>query len=108
MSHSPDYGWRGHHPTSTMTDLQWVRHLLQFPIVTWHHPPLNHDEVWRSHPQDLAFYDLGSPQVLVAAGGGVNERVQDWIVDVERQFAEHLASVDLRLHSSKNTEVCSR
>ena len=58
---------------------------------------------WRSkyetYPQDLAYYNLGGPQVPVAGGGGVNERVQDWNVDVERQFAEYLASVDPRFYS---------
>ena len=43
--------------------------------------------------QDLAYYDQQQP----GAGAGVNERVREWMLDVERQQAEP----DQRSHSSK-------
>merc|ERR1719232_1190561 len=61
-----------------------------------------------TYHQDLAYYDLGGPQVPVNNNSGVNERVRDWIVDVERQSAEHLAPMDQRSHSSKNTKTSPR
>ena len=47
----------------------------------------------------LRTWPTTTSEVPTAAGGGVNERVRDWNVDVERQFAEYLASVDPRFYS---------
>ena len=54
--------------------------------------------------QDLDYCDFGDPQASVAAGGGVDERVRDWIVDVERQSSEHLTPMDK--YSQKTSSKC--
>merc|ERR1719312_1745018 len=68
-------------------------------------PPPRRSVAPQSHPrrggpvyqQDLAYYDLGGPTPAPAPGAGVNERVREWMLDVERQSAD----TDQRSHSSK-------
>ena len=47
--------------------------------------------------QDLAYYDLGPGAGPVIPGSGVNQRVREWMLDVER----HSVELDQRSHSSK-------
>ena len=49
--------------------------------------------------QDLAYYDLGQGAHQAPPGPGVNERVREWMLDVERQSVE--TTQDQRSHSSK-------
>ena len=49
--------------------------------------------------QDLAYYDLGQGSHPAPPGPGVNERVREWMLDVERQSVE--TGQDQRSHSSK-------
>jgi len=70
-------------------------------------PPPRRSVAPQGHPrrggpvyqQDLAYYDLGGPgpAQAPAPGAGVNERVREWMLDVERQSAD----TDQRSHSSK-------
>ena len=50
--------------------------------------------------QDLAYYDLGSAGHSAPPGAGVNERVREWMLDVERQQSVEVGQ-DQRSHSSK-------
>ena len=51
--------------------------------------------------QDLAYYDLGPGGHSGAPpSGGVNERVREWMLDVERQQSVETGH-DQRSHSSK-------
>ena len=52
------------------------------------------------HHQDLAYYDLGQAGHAPPAGAGVNERVREWMLDVERQQSVEVGQ-DQRSHSSK-------
>ena len=52
--------------------------------------------------QDLAYYDLGGGGGQVAgAGAGVNERVREWMLDVERHAAP--GDQDQRSHSGRQS-----
>ena len=50
--------------------------------------------------QDLAYYDLGAAGHSAPPGAGVNERVREWMLDVERQQSVEVGH-DQRSHSSK-------
>ena len=50
--------------------------------------------------QDLAYYDLGPAGHSAPPSGGVNERVREWMLDVERQQSVETGH-DQRSHSSK-------
>ena len=50
--------------------------------------------------QDLAYYDLGPAGHNAPPGSGVNERVREWMLDVERQQSVETGH-DQRSHSSK-------
>lgn len=50
--------------------------------------------------QDLAYYDLGQTSHATPSGTGVNERVREWMLDVERQQSVETGH-DQRSHSSK-------
>ena len=50
--------------------------------------------------QDLAYYDLGPAGQGAPPGAGVNERVREWMLDVERQQSVEVGH-DQRSHSSK-------
>ena len=92
-------------PPRPWPDLQWVRHLPQFPAVILHSTTTRSGRSkYETYHQDLDYYDFGDPQASVAAGGGVDERVRDWIVDVERQSSEHLTPMDK--YSQKTSSKC--
>ena len=80
-------------------------HLPQFPAVILHSTTTRSGRSkYETYHQDLGYYDFEDPQASVAAGGGVDERVRDWIVDVERQSSEHLTPMDK--YSQKTSSKC--
>ena len=63
--------------------------------------------------QDLAYYDLGpgpasGPGQPQPGGAGVNERVREWMLDVERHAGQDLGGDQRSQHSKANIKTSPR